>query len=43
MGQLLVTLVVSPIVGVITYIVVRRICDRDENGAKQSVGANLPL
>ena len=34
MGQLLVTLIVPPIVGVITYIVVRRIWDRDENGAE---------
>jgi hypothetical protein len=34
MGQLLVTLIVPPIVGVVTYIVVRRIWDRDENGAE---------
>jgi hypothetical protein len=32
MGQLLVMLIVPPIVGVATYIVVRRIWDRDENG-----------
>jgi hypothetical protein len=44
MGQLLVTLIVPPIVGVVTYIVVRRIWDRDENGAReQSAGANLRL
>ena len=44
MGQLLVTLIVPPIVGVVTYIVVRRIWDRDENGpGKQSAGANLRL
>ena len=44
MGQLLVTLIVPPIVGVVTYIVVRRIWDRDENGAGEaSAGANLPL
>jgi hypothetical protein len=30
MGQLLVTLIVPPIVG--TYIVIRRIWERDENG-----------
>ena len=36
MGQLLVTLIVPPIVGVITYIVVRRIWDRDENDAGSS-------
>ncbi|MGB8585281.1 MAG: hypothetical protein WCD87_06455 [Pseudolabrys sp.] len=34
MGQLLVTLIVPPSVGVVTYIVVRRIWDRDENGAE---------
>jgi hypothetical protein len=33
MGQLLVTLIVPPIVGVVTYLVVRRIWERDENGA----------
>ena len=37
MGQLLVTLIVPPIVGVVTYIVVRRIWDRDENGAGEGV------
>jgi hypothetical protein len=37
MGQLLVTLIVPPIVGVVTYIVVRRIWDRDENGAGEAV------
>ena len=31
MGQLLVTLIVPPIVGVVTYIVVRHIWERDEN------------
>jgi hypothetical protein len=34
MGQLLVTLIVPPIVGVVTYIIVRRIWERDENGAE---------
>ena len=33
MGQLLVTLIVPPIVGLVTYIIVRRIWERDENGA----------
>ena len=33
MGQLLLTLIVPPIVGVVTYLVVRRIWERDENGA----------
>jgi hypothetical protein len=34
MGQLLVTLIVPPIVGLVTYIIVRRIWERDENSAK---------
>ena len=34
MGQLLVTLIVPPIVGVVTYFIVRRIWERDENGAE---------
>ncbi|HEX3340865.1 MAG TPA: hypothetical protein VHT68_17040 [Pseudolabrys sp.] len=42
MGQLLVTLIVPPIVGLVTYIIVRRIWERDENGAEAD-GANLPL
>ena len=33
MGQLLVTLIVPPIVGLVTYIVIRRIWER-ENGAE---------
>jgi hypothetical protein len=43
MGQLLVTLIIPPIVGLVAYIIVRRIWERDENVPKQSVGANLPL
>jgi hypothetical protein len=42
MGQLLVTLIVPPIVGVVTYIVVRRIWDRDENGAAEAVSRREP-
>jgi hypothetical protein len=34
MGQLLVTLIVPPIVGMVTYIVIRRIWERDANGAE---------
>jgi len=34
MGQLLVTLIVPPIVGLVAYIIVRRIWERDENGAE---------
>ena len=33
MGQLLVTLIVPPVVGVVTYIVIRRIWEREENSA----------
>ena len=42
MGQLSVTLIVPPIVGVVIYIVVRRIWDRDENGAGEGVGRREP-
>ena len=34
MGQLFVTLIVPPIVGLITYVIVRRVWERDENGAE---------
>ena len=34
MGQLLVTLIAPPIVGLVTYIIVRRIWERDKNGAE---------
>ena len=43
MGQLLVTLIVPPIVGVVVYIIVRRIWNETRMVPKQSVGANLPL
>jgi len=33
MGQLLLMLIVPPIVGVATYVVVRRIWEREENGS----------
>jgi hypothetical protein len=33
MGQLLVALIVPPVVGVVTYIVIRRIWEREENSA----------
>ena len=35
MGQLLVMLIIPPIVG--TYIIIRRIWERDENGAGEAV------
>jgi hypothetical protein len=34
MGQLLVTLIVPQIVGLVTYIIVRRIWERDANSAE---------
>ena len=37
MGQFLVMLIVPPIVGVVTYIVIRCIWERDENGAREAV------
>jgi hypothetical protein len=37
MGQLLVMLIVPPILGVVTYIVVRLNWERDENGAGEVV------
>jgi len=37
MGQLLAMLIIPPIVGVVTYIVVRLIWERDENGASETV------
>ena len=42
MGQLLVTLIVPPIVGVVTYIFVRRIWERDENGARETDNRHEP-
>ena len=39
MGQLLVTLIVPPIVGLVTYIVVRHIWERDENAPGDGVYA----
>jgi hypothetical protein len=36
MGQLLVTLIVPPVVGLITYVVVRRIWERDENAPSEA-------
>ena len=41
MGQLLVTLIVPPIVGLVTYIIVRRIWERDANSA-EAVGRREP-
>jgi hypothetical protein len=42
MGQLLVTLIVPPIVAVVTYIFVRNIWERDENGAREAVNRREP-
>jgi hypothetical protein len=35
MGQLLAVLIVPPIVGLVTYFVVRLLWERDENGANK--------
>jgi hypothetical protein len=37
MGQLLVMLIVPPIVGLVTYFVVRLVWKRDENGVSEAV------
>ena len=42
MGQLLVMLIVPPVVGVVTYIIVRRVWERDENGAGETVTRRNP-
>jgi hypothetical protein len=42
MGQLLVVLIVPPLVGVVTYIIVRRIWERDENGTGETVIRRAP-
>jgi hypothetical protein len=42
MGQLLVMLIVPPIVGVVTYIIIRRIWERDENGASKAARRRDP-
>jgi len=42
MGQLLVTLIVPPVVGLITYIVIRRIWERDENAPGEAVSRREP-
>ena len=42
MGQLLLMLVVPPIVGVVTYIIVRRFWERNENGAGEAVARRDP-
>jgi hypothetical protein len=42
MGQLLMMLIIPPIVGVITYIVIRRVWERDENGSVEVVGRRDP-
>ncbi len=42
MGQLLVMLFVLPIAGVVTYVVIRFIRERDENGASEVVRRRDP-
>src|SRR5215831_3425076 len=40
MGQLLAVLIVPPIVGLVTYFVVRLLLERDENGANEGHSRN---
>jgi hypothetical protein len=40
MGQLLITLIVPPMVGLITYIVLRRLWQREEEAPSPSGAAN---
>jgi hypothetical protein len=42
MGQLLVMLIVPPIVGVVIYIIIRRIWERDEIGVSEEVTRRDP-
>jgi hypothetical protein len=42
MRQLLVMLIVPPVVGVVTYIIIRRPWERDENGAREAVARRDP-
>ena len=42
MGQLLLMLIVPPIVGVVTYVVLRLIWEREENGAGEVVRSRDP-
>jgi len=42
MGQLLVMLIVPPVVGVVTYIIIRRLWEGDENEASQKVKRRDP-
>ena len=42
MGQLLVMLIVPPAVGVVTYIIIRRLWEGDENDASQKVTQHDP-
>jgi hypothetical protein len=42
MGQLLVMLIVPPAVGVVTYVIIRRLWEGDENYANETVGRRDP-
>ena len=42
MGQLLLMLIVPPVVGVVTYIIIRRLWEGDENEASQKVTRHDP-
>jgi len=42
MGQLLVMLIVPPAVGMVTYIIIRRLWERDENDTGEAVKRRDP-
>jgi hypothetical protein len=42
MGQLLVMLIVPSAVGVVTYVIIRRLWEGDENYANETVGRRDP-
>jgi hypothetical protein len=42
MGQLLVMLIVPPAVGMVTYIIIRRLWERDENDTDEAVKRRDP-
>jgi hypothetical protein len=43
MGQLLVMLIVPPAVGMVTYIIIRRLWERDENDTGEVVSPSAVL
>ena len=43
MGQLLMMLIIPPTVGVVTYVIIRRLWEGDENDASETVRRRDPL